>query len=249
MARVREKLSRAPVTEAVLDFRTRLPEGTSLATLRKAIGGLVREYPHVEDAWLLSGSVEFSPGLESPISSGSKTPNGYFARTADGKQIAQFRLDGFTFSRLAPYTSWQEVSREAFRLWETYREAAKPAALYRIAVRYINNIPLPDDSVEMNDLLTSAPQVPEELPQLLGGFLTKVVVPLPVRNAHVSIVQAYQAPPAAAPSSILLDIDVFRTDEVDLAVGNLKPMFEQLRTYKNLAFFGGLTEETVRRLE
>ncbi len=249
MARVREKLSKAPVTEAVLDFRTRLPEEASLAALKTAVAGLAGSYPNVEEVWLWQGSVAITPQSEGPVSTSSRTPNGFFARTSDLKQVAQFRLDGFTYSRLAPYTSWREVSVEAFRLWEIYREASKPSALYRVAVRYINRIRLPEETVDFDDILFSAPQVPKEFPQVLGGFLTRVVVPMPSPNTQAHIVQAYNAPPAAGLDSILLDVDVVRNEELDLAVPKLQSVFEDLRVFKNQAFFGSLTEDMVGKLE
>lgn len=68
-------------------------------------------------------------------------------------------------------------------------------------------------------------------------------------NTHVGIVQAYNAPPAAAANTLLLDLDVFRDEEMDLASVALRPVFEQLRVFKNLAFFGSLTEQIVRGFE
>ena len=248
MARTRHLIN-APITEAVFDFRTRLPLGVDREFLRNELSVLRETYPEVEEAWLIEGSLAFSSESANPLSSSSKKANGFFVRSQDGKQLAQFRFDGFTFNRLAPYTSWDAIAPEAFRLWEIYCRILKPDALYRVAVRYINHIPLPQTPVDMDDLLVSAPKVPVELPQIPASFLTRVVVPLPMPNTHVAIVHAYNTLPAATADAILLDLDVARNEEMGLSTDTLRPIFEQLRVFKNKAFFGSLTEGMVGRLE
>lgn len=59
---------------------------------------------------------------------------------AEKVRVFQARLDGFTYSRLAPYDCWEDLCGEARRLWRQYREFAKPERVSRIAVRYINRL-------------------------------------------------------------------------------------------------------------
>ncbi len=61
----------------------------------------------------------------------------------DEVKLVQFRLDGFTFNRSKPYTSWEQVFPEAFGLWKEYVSLAAPEFVNRIAVRYINRLDLP----------------------------------------------------------------------------------------------------------
>jgi uncharacterized protein (TIGR04255 family) len=246
VAQVREKLSKAPIIEAVLDFRARLAPQTPRESLKAAVEQVAPLYPILEDSWLLEGSLEISAA--GSASTSSKRENGYVVSSEDRTQVVQFRLDGFTFSRLAPYTSWSEIAPEAFRLWDVYKAVAKPIALYRIALRYINVIRFATPSVEMDDVLSSAPKVPSELPQLFEGFVTRVVVPLE-SNTHATIIQAYNVPPAAVGNSLLLDVDVYRLEDLGLEAEAIRPAFELLRKFKNQAFFGSLTENMVRSLE
>jgi uncharacterized protein (TIGR04255 family) len=248
MVRIRH-LNKAPITEAVLDFKVRLPAGADVAELKSAVEAVSKDYPNVEEAWLIEGSFAYSPGPARTSASSSRRANGFFLRSPDAKQVAQFRMDGFTFSRLAPYTSWGKIAPEAFRLWDLYRNAARPEALFRVAVRYINHIHLREMMLEVNDILVSAPQIPADLPQVASGFLTRVEVPLPMPNTRVGIVQAFNTPPAAASDNLLLDLDVFRDEELDLCATSLVPIFEQMRNFKNVAFFGSLTEPVTRRFE
>ena len=48
-----------------------------------------------------------------PLQKAQFQVDGYVFTSADGKQVVQYRLDGFTFSRLRPYTRWEEVFAEA----------------------------------------------------------------------------------------------------------------------------------------
>ena len=137
-------LRKAPITEAVLDFRVRLPAEIQVQTFSEAAADLSSTYPTNEEAWLIESSFAFSADPATTASSSSRRANGLILRSSDGRHVAQFRLDGFTFSRLAPYTSWDEIAPEAFRLWEIYQRIAKPEALLRVATRYINRIQLPE---------------------------------------------------------------------------------------------------------
>lgn len=240
-------LSKAPIIEAVMDFRARLAPEFPVEDLRNVGEELAAAYPNRKDTWLIEGSIAFSSASPAPMSSSTQRANGYAFWSADGKQVAQFRLDGFTFSRLAPYTSWDEIAPQALRLWERYRTVAKPEALYRIAVRYINQIVLPDTPTELDDIITCAARIPLELPQLMAGFLSHVDVPLPRPNTYARIVQSMGHASAAPQRSLLLDVDVFRAEELDPSSEVLRPIFDELRTFKDLAFFGSLTEEAVRQ--
>lgn len=242
-------LARAPIAEAIWDFRVQLAPEKRSEELGQAAAELSNDYPTREEAWLVEGTFAFSSEAGSTVSSSARRSNGYFFRSRDGKQLAQFRLDGLTFNRLAPYTSWDELTPEAFRLWNIYRKIAAPQTLHRVAVRFINHIALPATTTDLDDLLTGVPRIPAELPQVMAGFISRVVVPLSMPNTHAAIVQAMAFPPAAPSNTILLDIDVFRAEELKPASDSLRPLFDEFRTFKNNAFFGSLTEQAVRLFE
>ena len=67
---------------------------------------------------------------------------GYAFHSSDNKDIVQFRRDGFSFSRLAPYTAWEDVSEKTVGFWRLYLETAEPIEVTRLAIRTINRIAL-----------------------------------------------------------------------------------------------------------
>ncbi|MCO6459644.1 MAG: TIGR04255 family protein [Pirellulaceae bacterium] len=75
----------------------------------------------------------------------------------------QSRVNGFTFSRLAPYESWEPFRHEARRQWEVYRNRLNPQGVARIAVRCINRIDLPGDSVDLKEYFRTSPEIAPEL--------------------------------------------------------------------------------------
>jgi uncharacterized protein (TIGR04255 family) len=162
--------------------------------------------------------------------------------------VAQFRVDGFTFSKLANYTNWEKVSEEAFRLWKVYVDAANPREVSRVAVRYINRMQLPDVK-DLGEYLESPPKVASPIPQVVREFLTRLVVRDERRNASAVIVQLLE--PQMDPNSIslLLDIDAFR--EVSLAPDEqtLTEIFGELRRLKNDIFFASITDKTAEIYE
>ena len=89
----------APITEAVLDIRTRLNEPSleRLSRIRDA------DYPNLFQTPNLM-AFKFSVGEGEPTFDGSSEQLGFSYRSADEKNIFQVRKDGFSHNRLAPYT-------------------------------------------------------------------------------------------------------------------------------------------------
>src|SRR5678809_118110 len=53
----------------------------------------------------------------------------------EGKHVVQFRINGFTFSRLAPYQTWEQFRNEAKTLWESYRQIVGTLPVVRVGLR------------------------------------------------------------------------------------------------------------------
>src|SRR5262249_54904880 len=89
--------------------------------------------------------------------------------------LAQFRVDGFTFSKLDPYTTWEAVFSEADRLWRVYVQTAQPVEISRLAVRYFNLLRLPAPA-RLGESLEAPPVLPPPIPQTIREFLMRAVV-------------------------------------------------------------------------
>ncbi len=246
MAKPRAHLRNAPIVEAIIDFRV-LPRADigaeAFAEIASAIG-----YPYIRTNLLQSVEARFglnhgewtgSPPIQSAIG---------WVYTKDGA-VGQFRVDGFTFSKLEPYTDWKQVFSEALRLWQVYFQIARPLEVSRLAVRYINRLKVPGPT-NLGLYLEAPPLLPPPIPQTLREFLSRVVVEDNVSNTSAVLVQALEASLDPSVIPLYLDIDAFRRVSLPHPTDpSLSEMFEQLRSLKNRIFFASVTERTVEMYE
>ncbi|MBU6400955.1 MAG: TIGR04255 family protein [Verrucomicrobia bacterium] len=242
-------LANAPIVEAILDFRVRLPAGFEVARFKQLHPQFQADYPTVEDRKLVEHKIEQSPGKMPSHSTKDHGVIGYFFRSVDKANIVQFRRDGFTFNRLKPYTSWEQVFPEATRFWRIYVEACRPVEVSRIAVRCINRLMLPGLQVEFGDYLTAPPALPKQMPPFVSGFVSRVVINDPDSNTAAAVVQALEPPVESRYLPVILDIDVFQENVSSLGADELLARFEKLREMKNRAFFGSITDKTLEMLK
>lgn len=238
-------LERAPITEALIDFRVKLAPGVDVVELDKLDGIPRDKYPIVERlrrvALMMEGVPEKRPHAERVWA------RGYLFKSEDGKNIVQFREDGFTFNRLRPYTDWSAFSKEAKSLWEVYLKAPVEVVT-RVAVRYINDLDL-QLPINLGEYLAAPPVIPPGLPQEVSSFFTRYVVHDIGSGASANVTQALRDTRLVNHASILLDIDVYRTDEAGVDIGRLWEQLETLRGLKNRIFFESITERTVKLFE
>lgn len=243
-------LSRVPIVEAVVDVRAKTRAGFNAEALLEVHSQLLPAYQNREEISHLEFGFRQSGGKPPEQHVKDLGKLGYRFITSDKLQIAQFRTDGFSFSRLAPYARWEELFEEAARLWAIYEKAAPLEEATRLAVRYINRLPLPANNVQdFSPFLAAPPPVPRELNVLLNHFLTRVTIREPASPIVAHIVQATQPAPSEEIISVILDIDVFETGAFAPIGGVILPRFAALREVKNRLFFASLTEQAVALFE
>ncbi|MBI4286371.1 MAG: TIGR04255 family protein [Chloroflexi bacterium] len=241
-------LANAPIKEALIDFRVKLPSTFDVKSFTRLEDRLKSLYPKVEEIRQVTVGVEIA-GKEFKQTVQETGRAGVFFSSSDGKNVAQFRADGFTFNRLSPYTQWNTVFAEAINLWKLYVETSKPDLITRVALRFINQISIPLPIADFKDYLTAPPTVPATLPQAIRQFLTRIVVCDEEQLVFANITQALQKEKTPGNVVILFDIDVYKQDENGLDQGALEPTFERLHDLKNRIFFESITERTVRLFE
>jgi uncharacterized protein (TIGR04255 family) len=243
---------KAPITEAVIELRVKLPDGTAVDDLQRLQALLPSSYGAPVDIYEDVTTIEIRPGKLAPIAHTTRTHQGYrFAKT-DESRVLQAKLGGFTYSALAPYESWETFCPEARGLWELYRETFHPTSVTRVAVRYINRIDIPLNVVdsrgqlELEDYFKTYPQITEELPHhTMAGFVMQVPVPQPDIESILLLKQGVVPPPRPEVFSVLLDLDIFR--EVTWEPNDDETIWgflETLRKRKNQAFEASITDAT-----
>lgn len=160
-------------------------------------------------------------------------------------QVVQLRGDGFSFSQLPPYETFELALGDALRVWEQYAEVLRSPLIYRLTVRFINALTLPLPIVAFQDYLISAPTIPHGLPNTLASFLTRLVMPKGEDVAIVSQVLEGQTENGDG-LNVLFDIEVtHECNVVATDIEAIKAILLRLRDYKNDIFFKSLTEKAL----
>lgn len=243
-------LNNAPITEAIIDFRVKLPVAFKVEAFLELKETIGNRFPKVQERKLFSSKLRFEKGEPQPLSSEYHGVQGYFFSPEDEKNVAQFRIDGFTFSRLKPYTDWGHLFNEAKELWKIYSGVTQPEAVTRLAVRYINHIDIPIPIDDLADYLTAPPKIPNNIHGVISGFLSKVIVYDPVTDTATNIVHALEK--SNKPDkhiTIVLDIDSYKMGDFNIDDGEIRNIFEKLHNIKNNIFFNSITNKTVRLFE
>ena len=245
MSRERRKYRKPPITEAVIDIRVRGDQAIPVTSLEQ-IGHLEKErYPTRLEGVQIVQEFEFEPSKEARKT--SRTPIGFIFKSPDEKQVFQAQVHGFVFSRLRPYDTWETFSREARRLWDEYRDIAKPTAVERLAVRYINRFDFPLPVKSLADYLTVTPEVPPLISRP-GNFLLRLVVPTPSLNATL-IVHTVQVPALNENVGIVLDLDLYQEATMPLDDETIWQRLAELHEHVEDVFEACITDPTRHLIE
>ena len=233
-------LSNSPITEALVDIRVKLPPQADVNKIDSMYELIKGRYPKKQEQRMSEIKIELKPGEE--LAKQLTKINGFRYLSSDEKEIAQARMDGFTFNKLFPYTKWEDLRNEAHRLWLIYREIASPDLVTRVALRYINNLKIPMPIKDFDEYLVCPPRVPDELPQGVSSFLTRVIIHEPSIDANAVITQALESVVGDI-VPIILDIDVFKFRPEGIEENDIWSTLENLRILKNRIFFASITEK------
>jgi uncharacterized protein (TIGR04255 family) len=237
---------KAPITEAIIDLRVEPRAELTLDDLdapSRADGGASAKRNKTIKAM---GLIEVG---EHVSASASSEQTGWRYESGDGKLIWQSRFDGFTISRLAPYDRWSTFQQEARRLWVPYREVVRPGKLIRVAVRYVNRFDLPGPKVDLKRYFCTSPEVSPALSQDLNAFFMQIQISQDDIRSQLVINQTIVPPAREDVVSVVLDIDLFRSEEVPQEDPAIWDFFESLHMRKNEIFEACITDKARELIE
>jgi uncharacterized protein (TIGR04255 family) len=239
-----EVYAHAPITEAALDIRVRGAVDKGPDDLLAAADP---NYPLLfQRPVKMEVKIEGDANTLAASATASNTLLGFAYKSTDEKQVYQFRTDGFTHNRLAPYKEWDFFVAEARRLWQVYKNAVKPQTVELLGLNYINEISIPI-GVELSEYVKTYIEVPNGLPQTLNTFTFGYQVTIPGDEGFLYISQGYGVPRKEGFANLVLNIQAFK--QVDLPTGDLASeqqmwlTFEALRKAKSSAFEACITDK------
>jgi len=244
-----EHLSRAPIVEAVIEFRTRAEADWERSHVESTLRDTLADYPKHQS--LTRGSLtakirlsEDAPDSDQGLSTVVERDwLGVRAESSDGLQIATFTRDGFSLSRLEPYQAWAQLYGEAIRLWKLHASLAKPSETQRIGVRYINRFRMPPKG-RPSEYLSGLGAPGVDLP--VEHFLHKDTLAVPGTPYAVNMVRAMQPSEGDTAASLILDIDAFCPEPTATELRSIEKALADLRWLKNRVFFSALTENALK---
>ncbi|MBD0262408.1 MAG: TIGR04255 family protein [Tolypothrix sp. Co-bin9] len=244
-----------PITEAILDITVTLHDDFNDEVLLAFHKDIREDFPHIQKRMAFQGGFEFN--LEKPeeinpqLFSISNKPEGYIFVSHDQKRIIQARLNGFTFSRLKPYESWETFYREAYKLWQQYAQITSPREVIRLALRYVNQIMIPaEGTIELKDYVKTLPEISNNLSVVMESYFMQILIAHSEYKPSKAIInqtigQISENEKGEKTYPLIFDIDVFQ--EVNLAPNDdaIKDIFElNLRGLRDEIFFKSITEKT-----
>lgn len=176
--------------------------------------------------------------------------NGFRLKDKSTRYVAQFTPTGVVFSRLEPYETWDSFSAEAIKFWRIFLDLAKPVEIQRLGVRDINRISIQ----EGEDLSAYLKSVPPSLPGMefpTKAFFHQDQYQVPGYPYTITWVQTVQtnASISIQGKAIIVDIDVFTGDLVNLDENNLIQHLLKMRWLKNKVFFNCMTPNALKKFE
>lgn len=246
-----QKLRNPPIIEAVLDFECDPPAALILPDIKESAQEVFRsKYPtlrtthrHQHTIQLSTGAEQTTPAVEP---SGEVAVHGYQFWSEDGRQLVQVRAEGFSFNRLAPYTSFDDYLPEIKRVWQMYIKLIPVTRIRTIRLRYINRLMLPmtQQRIDLDQFLKIGPRTPDEDHLTLAGFATQFSA---VENNTKEILNVVLVAEAATKDylPVILDITVASPFQVttpgDWAL--IETMLMSLRQLKNWVFENTITQK------
>ena len=237
----KKNLSNPPIRELVIDIRTIVPEEfkpKKFKAIHKSIG---KSYPFIEERHKVEGHIGFGPNADKQLPL-SPTFVGYVFKSKSEKNLVQFRSDGFTINKIKPYSGWGTELKKAMKFWPEYVRIAKPQKISRIAVRAINDVVFDLKEHSLDELFVIAPKFPRtKSPLQVPNFFHRTGFVDPESDIRATLLHTFEGKMDKTKINFVLDIDVYREQEVAVDDPSLWEQFEQLNNLKDELFFNCLT--------
>jgi len=170
-------LSKAPIVEAVIDFRVLSGDVWDPQQLKERI---LKELPSYSKKIEEGKEVVYSLSLDGTQPKEQHLGcTGYKLTSLDGNNVVQFNQHGFVFSRVKEYQDWEHSCSEAHSLWTTYCQLINPKGVKRIGVRFINQMGAKEAPLNLKDYFRTPPDEKQVDNWSLVQFLQRDVLAVP----------------------------------------------------------------------
>lgn len=238
-------LENAPIAEAIIGIDVAVLSDDGMRAVEDASTEINDDYPQSEPLTQLQFQFGFGPGMTQLHPSQAAQQNyGRKHVSRNRNQLAVFRRNGFSFSRLPPYQRWQSFRDEAKRIWRIYRSATGPVPIVRFGLRYINRVNIPTGQ-PVQQFLRLYPEVPSypdgALRTINSSYIRVDSILTEIPGGNLIIQQATLPPERSDFVTLALDFDISVTPEGNVTEEYVWDTFEIARAIKNELFKASLT--------
>ena len=231
---------RPPITEAVIEAR--FEDVVSGESVEKARVRFSKDYANSQPLTALGLNLN----VEQKKATVDETSQGFRLSNLDQTDILVVSPERIVFSRLAPYLGWDAFREHAGKNWRIWKRIAGYNKIERLGVRYINRIDIPsndDGIIPVEEYLTVYPNMPDppELPHM-GRYMFQMEAMLGKDDCRLLIQSGIIPSPLVNFTSVVLDIDVSRVNEVPQKDTELWALIDRIRDYKNDTFEACITD-------
>lgn len=188
-------LKNAPIVEAVLDLDCDLPPSIDFAALEDAVKNTYGDqYPTVRPLLFQEAKIESKSDAPAQMSV-RRGIQAFQCFDKTEKQLVQVRAQGYSFNRLAPYTSMDDYLPEIERTWNLFLKLISPVQIRAVRLRYINRIllPLSNGQVDLDQYLRMNFSPPDDK-LMMTGFLNQYAAVEKDTQHEVNVVVTSQPP-------------------------------------------------------
>lgn len=242
-------LRNAPITEAVIELRTRAETAWTETEVQSKLQAALPDYPGIHAAQRIQQAFVVGPDQIPQQTVSDLGWQGLQFQTADKLNIAGFYRESFLFSRLRPYTKWEDFTKEALRLWGLHLSVAQPSEIQRVGLRFINQVDIESNELDLSKYLRFPPHAAEGFDVPFNFFFHQDNLSVPDLPYVLTLNRALQPKQdlgggRITPAKLILDIDVSTTSAIGLE--QLRPCLSEMRWLKNKAFFGNFTDSAIK---
>lgn len=237
----------APSIEAVIHWQARASKVLDPSIVKDELVQRLPDYPELQTQYAIEIAATGSTDGTSELLQRSQW-NGFRLQDNHNHHVAQFTPTGVIFSRLQPYEKWETFQSEAMRFWHIFLELAEPTIIQRLGVRYINRIPM-DNGEQPSLYLRTVPLPPPGVELPTESFFHQDTYNVPGYPYHINWVRTIQPRQSteADGQALIVDIDVFTTELLELDQVTLTQRLHEMRWLKNKVFFSCITETALKQ--
>lgn len=236
---------RAPIIEAVIDIQVKLSSLPAIAVFESIASALRPSFPVHVDANQVSINLTVDAAGQ-PTTSAQHLGTGKRLTNAANDRVLLVQPRGMSLSHLAPYSEWKKFRAEGVAAWREYVETVRPIAVTRLALRYINRIYVPEQTLQLEDYFNLYPATPSDFLQPIAQLFMQIQVPQqdmgPGVVAVVNLASAGKREDGA--NGFMLDIDLAAAQEMTVDGEHVFSRLDELRMRKNELFETFITDKT-----